>query len=294
MLATTVATDPPVPPPANLSHSVKEPPHDDGVWQSIAKLAGQPVIWATHWRPLKNKPDKIAAFAIVDQTRLHAALFNGPTMPGPGAWKNGNRVMKAALPSLVAAFNGGFELRHMFKGGYKTEGVTVAPLQKGHATIAIKADGTIQVGEYGVDFTDDGSWLSFRQNLPPVVLKGATNTHTHSQNVWGTNYGGVLVSNRSAVCNRADGRLMFAYVPLVNVVDLASILVSAGCTFAMQLDINGTWPQFCTYTGFGSTIRQGLAIDSRMTNPNRYVVKSAKDFIAFFDPATLPGGVLAG
>ena len=26
--------------------------------------------------------------------------------------------------------------------GYKTEGVTVAPLQKGHATIAIKADGT--------------------------------------------------------------------------------------------------------------------------------------------------------
>ena len=77
------------------------------------------------------------------------------------------------------------------------------------------ADGTIQVGEYGVDFTDDGSWLSFRQNLPPVVVKGKTNTHTHSQNVWGTNYGGVLVSNRSAVCNRADGRLMFAYVPLV-------------------------------------------------------------------------------
>ena len=182
----------------------------------------------------------------------------------------------------------------MFNGGYKTEGVTVAPLKKGDATIAIKADGTIQVGEYGVDFTDDGAWLSFRQNLPPVVLKGKTNTHIHSQNVWGTNYGGVLVSNRSAVCNRADGRLMFAYVPLVNVVDLASILVSAGCTFAMQLDINGTWPQFCTYKGFGTTRRLGLPIDSRMTNPNRYVVKSAKDFIAFFDPATLKPGVLAG
>ena len=71
---------------------------------------------------MKNKPDKIAAFAIVDQTRLHAALFNGPTMPGAGKWKNGNKVTKAALPALVAAFNGGFELRHMFKGGYKTEG----------------------------------------------------------------------------------------------------------------------------------------------------------------------------
>jgi hypothetical protein len=31
-----------------------------------------------------------------------------------------------------------------------------------------------------------------------------------------------------------------------------------------------------------------------MTNPNRYLVRSAKDFIAFFDPATLPSGVLAG
>lgn len=291
---TTTTAVPPVPPPANLAHVVKNPPDLDGKWQVIAKLSGAPVIWTTHFRPMKTKPDKIAAFAVVEQSKLHAALFNGPTMPGAGKWKNGNRVGKAALPSLVAAFNGGFELRHMFKGGYKTEGVTVAPLQKGHATIAIKADGTVAVGEYGVDFTDDGTWLSFRQNLPPVVLKGKNNTNTHSQNVWGTNYGSVLITNRSAVCTRIDGRLMFAYVPNVNVVDLANVLVGVGCSFAMQLDINGTWPQFCTYTKFGTTDRRGVAIDSRMTNPNRYVTKSAKDFIAFFDPSTLRAGALAG
>ena len=71
-------------------------------------------------------------------------------------------------------------------------------------------------------------------------------------------------------------------------------MINIGCVKAMQLDINGTWPQFCTYKGFGTNRRLGLPIDSRMTNPNRYVVRSAKDFIAFFDPATLKPGVLAG
>jgi hypothetical protein len=30
-----------------------------------------------------------------------------------------------------------------------------------------------------------------------------------------------------------------------------------------------------------------------MTNPDRYLNHSQKDFIAFFDPATLPDGILA-
>ena len=175
-----------------------------------------------------------------------------------------------------------------------TEGVTVAPLQKGDATIAIKADGTIQVGEYGVDFTDDGTWLSFRQNLPPIVVKGKTNTHTHYEGLWGGNYGGSLVTNRSAICTRTDGRLMYGYVPAVSVINLARVLVGVGCQFAMELDINGTWPQFCTYAGFGTATRSGVPIDARMTNPNRYLTRSTKDFIAFFDPTTLTPGVLAG
>ena len=60
----------------------------------------------------------------------------------------------------------------------------------------------------------------------------------------------------------------------------------------MQLDMNGTWPRFATFNGFGTTHRTGVLLDRRMDLPNRYLTGSNKDFIALFDPSTLPAGVV--
>jgi hypothetical protein len=291
--STTAATAPASPPPANLPPKIPHLNDIDGKWHAEVTLGGRPVVWVGHYWPLADNPSIIASAAVVEQSALHAALFNGPIIPGPGTWKNGSRVPKSLVPSLVAAFNGGFEFQHMFHSGFKTEGKEVKPLENGTATIAVSHDGHIKVGILGVDIKDDGTWLSLRQNLPPVVINGRTNTNSHSENVWGTNYGGVMVSNRSGVCTRFDGRIMFVYVGLVRVTTFAKVMVEMGCKLGMQLDINGTWPQFTTYSGFGTTTRSGNPIDSRMTNPDRYLNHSQKDFIAFFDPATLPDGILA-
>ncbi len=86
--------------------------------------------------------------------------------------------------------------------------------------------------------------------------------------------------------------MMFVAVGKVNIAMLADTLLVAGCSTAMQLDINGTWPYFAVYDNFGKTTRNGKIIDTRMGDPNRHLNGSTKDFIALFDPETLvPGSV---
>jgi hypothetical protein len=286
-----------IPAPATLVRRVAGVAATDGTWRPRATLRGKVVVWATRYHPLPTSPSTVASAAVIDQFSLRGALFNGPVMPGGYGWRNGNVVMARAKPSLVAAFNGGFEYPQMYQSGYKTEGRTMKALVPGIATLAVSRTGLVKVGLLGIDFRDDGSWVSLRQNLPAVVINGQDVTYTHTENVWGTNFGTTYtqkyITNRSAICTRADTRLMYVYVGSVNVKTFAKALVNMGCRFGMELDINGTWPQFATYSGFGTSTRGGQVIDSRMTNVNRYVVSSQKDFIAFFDRATLPAGVVA-
>ncbi|MFM7045900.1 MAG: hypothetical protein ACKOYG_10215 [Ilumatobacteraceae bacterium] len=66
---------------------------------------------------------------------------------------------------------------------------------------------------------------------------------------------------------------------------LAGLLVDAGCVTAMQLDINGTWPQFAFYEGYGTVERTPVLVDARMRNPYRYLKGTEKDFFALFPAA---------
>ena len=47
----------------------------------------------------------------------------------------------------------------------------------------------------------------------------------------------------------------------------------------MQLDINGTWPQFAYDGGLGTPDRTATLVDSRMGNAYRYLNGSTKDFV---------------
>ena len=73
---------------------------------------------------------------------------------------------------------------------------------------------------------------------------------------------------------------MFVVAGDVDAMLFGTVLVNAGCTTAMQLDINGTWPQFAYYGGLGSTDRTATLVDSRMGNAYRYLNGSTKDFVA--------------
>jgi hypothetical protein len=168
----------------------------------------------------------------------------------------------------------------------------VRKLRKGYATFGIRTDGTSTVGVWGKDMTNDGTWASLRQNLPPLLYQGKVVYHTYDKVDWGKDFGNKLYNFRSAVCVRTDGLMMFVAVGKVNIAMLADTLLVAGCSTAMELDINGTWPFFAVYDNFGKTDRNGKTIDKRMGDPNRHLNGSTKDFIALFDPETLtPGSV---
>jgi hypothetical protein len=274
--------------PANITAPVQPTLDGEGVWTPIASAGGAEAIWATSIRPLVAFPSVVGSFAVIEQTALHAALFNGNDIPGGKGWALPNRVPEDHHPALLAAFNGGFRFEHI-KGGYKTEGRVVRELKDDEGTIAIDRKGRVTIGQYGRDFTDDGSYISFRQNLPLLVDAGKGQVEANSATWWGADYGDVIFVVRSSVCVLADGRLMYGVVGKVDAKLLADSLVAMGCQRAMQLDINGTWPTFQTFPADADGAKHGSFLDKRMGGSrDRYLTGSTREFVAFFDPTLFP------
>ena len=283
--------NPPIVAPVPLTPLFAPALPGEGQWAPIARAGGQDAMWATSIRPLASAGGVVASMVVIDQTHLRAGLFNGGEQPG-GTWKRGNRVPTSLQPALLAAMNGGFRFEHI-KGGYKTEGVTVKPLRSGDATLAIGTDGRIAVGQLGRDLFDDGSWISLRQNLVLIVDRGQSQVQRGiDQGVWwGADYGNKVYVPRSAVCELADGRIAYTLVGNVDATQLAESLIGLGCVKAIQMDINGTWPVFFTFTTATDGTVTSHFLDRRMGgNPSRYLTGSTKEFFGFFDAGLVPAG----
>jgi hypothetical protein len=277
--------------PTDVEPIISPAINGEGTWRVIARVRKKPTIYATSIRPLWCFGSVVATMATYDPTKVRAALFNGTEIPGGNGWKNTSSIRGSAVRSLIASFNGGFRFEHN-PGGYITEGRTIRKMRKGYATFGIRSDGTSTVGVWGEDMRADEGWSSLRQNLPPLVMENRSVYASYRAVDWGQDFGNKVYSFRSAVCLRMDGLMMFVAVGKVNIGMLADTLVILGCRTAMQLDINGTWPFFSTYSNFGKTNRQGRTIDTRMGDPDRHLNGATKDFIGLFDPQTLkPGAV---
>jgi hypothetical protein len=277
--------------PADVQSQLLPALPGEGKWQAVMRVRTKPIVYATSIRPLWCFGSVVATMATFDPTRVHAAMFNGTEMPGGSGWKNSSKIRGKALRSLIASFNGGFRFEHQ-PGGYVTEGKTVRKMRKGYATFAIAQDGTSTVGIWGDTITDEGSWASLRQNLPPLVHNGKSVYANYPKVDWGNDFGNKVYNFRSAVCLRTDGLMMFVAVGKVNIGMLADTLVVLGCKTGMELDINGEWPYFAVYSDFGKATRWGEIIDNRMGDPNRHLNGSTKEFFALFDPETLPAGAV--
>ena len=277
--------------PADISSQLLPALPGEGQWQAVMRVRTKPIVYATSIRPLWCFGSVVATMATFDPTRVRTAMFNGTEMPGGKGWKNGSKIRGTALRSLIASFNGGFRFEHQ-PGGYVTEGKTVRKLRKGYATLAISQDGISTVGIWGDTITDEDSWASLRQNLPPLVHNGKSVYANYPKVDWGNDFGNKVYNFRSAICLRTDGLMMFVAVGKVNIGMLADTLVVLGCKTGMELDINGQWPYFSVYSDFGKATRRGEIIDNRMGDPNRHLNGSTKDFFALFDPETLPSGAV--
>jgi hypothetical protein len=277
--------------PVRIEPLVAPPLKGEGRWRPVLETGGTVRIWATSLRPLPEYASVVATAAVWDPSTVHAALYNGDEIPGGGPWSNWRRVRGAAKPALLATFNGGFRFEHK-AGGYFTEGRTVRDFRDGWATFAIGVDGTATVGIHGDDIVAGPRWRSLRQNLPPLVRGGVSVYRDYGSIDWGKDYGNKIYTFRSAVCTRTDGSMLYVAVGDVNIAMLVDTLLVLECDTAMQLDINGNWPLFSVFAGFGTSDREGSAIDKRMGNRNRYLNGAPKDFFALFDPSLLPPGAV--
>ena len=290
--ATTTTTTTTIPSkPEDLASQLLPALPGEGKWQAVMRVRTKPIVYATSIRPLWCFGSVVATMATFDPNRVRTAMFNGTEMPGGKGWKNGSKIRGTALRSLIASFNGGFRFEHE-PGGYVTEGKTVRKLRKGYATLAISKDGISTVGIWGDTITDDDSWATLRQNLPPLVHNGESVYANYPKVDWGNDFGNKVYNFRSAICLRTDGLMMFVAVGKVNIGMLADTLLILGCKTGMELDINGQWPYFSVYSDFGKATRWGEIIDNRMGDPNRHLNGSTKDFIALFDPETVPAGAV--
>jgi hypothetical protein len=247
---------------------------------------GRPAVYETSLVPPGGPA--AAGIAWMDPHLLSARLYSGSVSPGGGPYAYTAPIGPSEAASLVAAFNGGFQMAQA-GGGYYTEGRIVVPLVSGAASLVIYSDGSVDIGAWGTDVTMTPQVASVRQNLVPLVANGEPTPQTASPNwlAWGNTCGATSCAPsvpdveqqwRSAVGVTADGAVVYVTGPTLTPLQLAELLVRAGVIRGMELDVNPYWTVLVTYDPPGG----GLA---NPTNGSRLVAGTVQGPATFFDPS---------
>ena len=177
---------------------------------------------------------------------LHVGSQDPPTGNAAIGVDSGPAISGAEQQYLLACFNGGFKMSSG-AGGFEVGGQVLAPLSNGLASLVIDSAGVGRVGVWGQDLPPPGvQVVSVRQNLPPLVAGGQPSPQIGAVFSWGATLGGGASVARSALGQDSQGDLLYAASMYAVPADLATALIAAGATVAMELDINPTWVQLAT------------------------------------------------
>jgi hypothetical protein len=248
----------PLPSPVALIPFGRSGAAGQGVWHPAGRaVGGRPTVYETTLVPPGGTQP--AGIAWLDTGLLSARLYSGSlSTPGGGPYRYTAPIALAQARTLVAAFNGGFQM-DTARGGYYTEGRMIYPLRTGAASLVIYADGTVDIGAWGRDVTMTPQVVSVRQNLTPLVAGGRPTRLAgtkHWLEEWGdtcsaTSCGhglpGVEHQWRTGLGITADGALIYVFGPALDPLQLARLLVRARVVRGMEFDINPYWPFFVTY-----------------------------------------------
>jgi hypothetical protein len=259
--ATPSATAPGVPAPAARSFPPPDiaPPHPksaadgDGRWKPLGAArtkTGAPLLASTTLHP--HKASAFATLLLVaidlDATRLGFVPgvddVRGKVVPfAPGLVPSGDRER------LVAVFNGGFLPRHG-RWGMRAGSVTVLPPRPDGCTIAIHADGAVEIRSFSHLASRESTFAAVRQTPPCLVERGAVHADlsTSRTRAWGGQTPGIVTRRRSAIGLSADGRTLYYAIGVETPPRLlAEGLAAAGVHDAAELDINWNWTRFFTF-----------------------------------------------
>ena len=268
-------------PPAPIPPQAQPTLAEEGTWQPLVNVHGQPAIRAAFLRPDSQHTSYLVGVAWLNQKLVTMVLHPGYKVPGNSGLSQPSQVAQPERNALVATFNSGFTINDA-NGGYWQDGQSVVPLRSGAASMVLYKDGHMDVVRWNAATTGPDV-AAVRQNLALLVDNGSINPDVDSTNtsLWGATIGNKTYVWRSAVGVRKDGSLVFVVGSSMSVRTLANIVHDAGAVRAMELDINPDWTNFITYTHPS----QGVAVPHMLTkdeqpNPYRYLQPSSRDFVA--------------
>jgi len=259
----------------------------EGQWVPVGRFVqGIPAMFATTLRPDAIHTSYVAGVVWMDTKLLRATLYSGSQIPGGGPFTHTAPIAQRAARTLVAAFNAGF-LMNNAGGGYYTDHRTIVPLRFGAASFVVYRNGSATVGAWGQNVKMSNTVVSVRQNLNLLVSNGkpVPGIRNQSSSQWGFTLGNAVYVWRSGLGVTADGALVYAGGPGLDLTDLANILVRAGAVRAMELDINTDWVNFSYYhpataAGLASPSNGTELLPSMTGSPARYFETWwARDFI---------------
>ena len=261
------------PPP--LVPFVQTPGYLQGHWNPIGPtLQGAPVEFTTDLVPSPGFAP--VSVVLIEQGQTKTALYAGYDQPS-GNWTYSTEIAPILRPSLVASFNSGFRL-DASQGGFYTDGQAQVPLDNGAASFVIRSDGSATVGQWGRDVAMAANVSQVRQNLTLLVDGGRATSNVGNVFAWGVTVGGVTNTWRSGIGIDQYGDLIYAAGPNLNPSQLASVMIAAGVTEGMQLDINPSFPLFSSYVnGNPMKLRPDMFFPA-----DHYFSSTERDFFAIF------------
>ena len=254
---------------------------EEGVWQTLTSVHGQPAIRAAFLRPDAQHTSYLVGVAWLNQKLVKMVLHPGFTVPGGSGWSQSSQVPSSQRDALLATFNSGFTMQDA-NGGYWQDGQAAVPLRRGAASMVLYKDGHVDVAKW--EGTAPGPDVAaVRQNLGLLVENGTISPDVNSTTTrtWGKTVGDHTYVWRSALGVRKDGSLVFVVGASMSVPTLANIVHDAGAVNAMELDINKAWTNFMTYTHPSAGVAAPHMLNSNAhPNPYRYLQPSSRDFVA--------------
>jgi hypothetical protein len=265
-----------------LAHGTPLP--GEGVWRTVVTVRGLPAVQVAALRP-----DDVHTSFVAGVIRMNPALVRGELRPGSsdpgGLWHAANFLTDAEQRDVAAVFNGGFRLNDRDRGGYYSEGRTVAPLVDGEASLVLHTDGTADVGAWDREVRMDPTVASVRQNLVPLVDGGEVNPTcaTGGAKEWGKTIGQSAYIQRSGFGVTASGTEVYVGGPALSVCSLGRILQDAGVVRGMELDINPAWVSGAYFHPRPSGAPTGYRLfPGEQVDPGHYLKPSSRDWYAWF------------
>jgi hypothetical protein len=149
---------------------ITAPSPADLAWQAYgAEVNGTPIMARSFVKPDPDRPFARAGLVRIDLAQVQLHLMPGTVEP-VAATSLPHFKRPGFIPAadqnpdlLLAAFNGGFKAIHGHFG-MMVDGATLLPPLDGLATIALRPDGSIQIGQWGRDLTANDKLTWYRQN----------------------------------------------------------------------------------------------------------------------------------